>query len=364
MLSYYPPQVTGYACSCALGSDRAGGWMAGWITEGSTCEVVALGSADGISWSPLLQMPPVPPAVLVETVDGGAGTWIFTAPVYQDGLGCRSVDGGNSWTTASLPGGRGRVCTDHHGHWVRATGNTCAASVDDGVSWTGCTVDSCVVTGLTDVATNESGLFVTAYAGYSLSDPQRKLLRLLRSTDNGSSWSQPLEIAASATAAFSSPRLACNISSGLWVLTYVSIEPSPGTSRVMLSQSTDAIAWSTPVSVFTFPQTTDPFMSYETVADSDQHGTWMLCVVGPGSVYPRWSVASEPAMSWGTFASISSTPPPTYTRSITPELRSDAHGRWVAAWLMRGNLAGSASTLPYSAWIDIPLSGIESWEAY
>lgn len=113
----------------------------------------------------------------------GSGTWIAVGGSNSP-LSSRSTDNGLTWelVDTGLSGGIGCIATDGAGTWVvGSSGGALHRSTDNGVTWV--SVTSGTTFTINAIATDGAGLWFAASG--SASD-----VRIVRGTNNGSSWSQ------------------------------------------------------------------------------------------------------------------------------------------------------------------------------
>ncbi len=402
------PQDTAMDTAPAIAGDGQGVWIVAWHADVDTSSdeeafdiLISRSTDNGQTWS---DPPTAPPLSNGTTNDlhpslatDGEGNWVL---VWQSGNAeddvdfdikvSQSTDNGQTWSNATVLNTNGNidegndyfpaVATDAQGAWLAAWSSgenlsttlgtdfdiLFAMSTNNGASWTdpqslntdADTDDESDI--LPRVAADGLGTWVATWA------QSADVIFVARSTDNGSTWSDPEPLA---DEDFYIGSDVATDGAGTWLVMWATYDV--GTTAVDVARSVDnGATWNPAAS----PQPSDgnnPMGSYFPSLATDGAGTW----IGVWSTEPSSGVGfsyDADGLLYGNDLSVlisqSTDDGPSWTQPVPiindfessfPFIASDRSGGWLVAWASTSNLGdavaiGSDRDILFSRF-DIPL---------
>ncbi|MEO6025781.1 MAG: exo-alpha-sialidase [Candidatus Binatia bacterium] len=291
------------------------------------------------------------------TVRVEAATPVFgtAAPVNGDA----ATDAGNDGTP--------RLATDGHGAWVTVWAATnavagafgtdsdilAARSLDLGISWSSPAAVN--TTAATDaefdfapaLATDGHGLWVTVWVATNGPDTD---IFVARSTNGGASWTAAKALHADAPSDPGNddhPQIATD-GAGTWVVVWDANGRTGNDRDVFVARSTDGgVTWSAPAAVAA-NATTDRGTDQRPQVTTDRIGQWLIVwasndtLVGTKGNDFDVMVArsSDGGASWTAAVPLNGNATSDHGLDDRPQIATDGHGTWVAAWISDENLGG------------------------
>jgi len=290
-----------------------------------------------------------------------AATPVFgtAAPVNGDA----ATDGGNDGTP--------RLATDGHGGWVTVWAATKAAggafgtdsdivaarSLDLGISWS--TPVAVNTTAATDaefdfapaLATDGHGLWITVWVATNGPDTD---IFLSRSSNAGTSWTAAKALHADAPTDPGNddhPQIATD-GAGTWVVVWDANGRTGNDRDVFVARSTDGgLTWSAPAPVAA-NATTDRGTDQRPHVTTDRVGQWLIVWASNDTLGATKgndfdvlvARSSDGGSSWTTAAPLNGNATSDRGLDDRPQIATDGHGTWVAAWISDENLGGVLGT--------------------
>ena len=301
----------------------------------------------------------------------GKGHWVAAwtsgpAPNEEtDILVSRSSNNGETWTdpvplnnnaaTDSALDGWVNLATDCAGNWLavwtsQAEGEDfdllSARSTDNGATWT----DPVPVTQNTgselihSLATDKNGVWmVVSETTDTLGDeigPDQELL-VMRSTDNGATWSPPRWLNTNAPTDNRNdyePSIAVDVR-GLWIVSWYADQGDD--FRIYIARSSNAgVTWSSPSALNSTPLDYSEGASLLTATDSKGHwvAAWNAINLSGNEVRILASRSTDGGQTWSAAKPINPNSANDSNFDYLMALATDEHGNWAAAWVSEDQL--------------------------
>ena len=321
-------------------------------------------------------------------VTDGHGTWVTvwastddlggTIGKDSDVLSARSSDLGISWSvpvpvnvTAPSDGEfdfAPALATDGRGLWIAVwvatngldTDILVARSTDAGASWSASVplyADAGSDLGNDDhpqIVSDGAGTWIVVWDSNGRFGTDRDVLDV-RSFDGGLTWSAPAAVGSNASTdrgADQRPQLATD-GAGTWVVTWASNDTLAGTKGadfdVLFARSTDSGAsWTAPRSL-NGNAGTDRGLDDRPQLATDGHGTWVAAWVSDDSLGGTLGLDLDLLTAYSTDGGATWTAPTALNANAAsdagadgaPALVTDGHGSWVAVWESNDTLGGT-----------------------
>jgi cysteine-rich repeat protein len=353
-----------------LATDGAGTWIAVWVRQYNTTDVMLSRSTDnGATWSPAIALNPNANPVtnfeeVPQVVTDRLGTWVvaWMANCFgedNDIAFVRSTDGGQTWslpapinTTATVDVGYDgfpRVTTDRAGNWVAVwqaeesiagdSGFLVARSSDNGATWQPPTVlDASISTADQEpvLATDRHGTWIAHWAHYSGTAGTLSIM-FSRSLDKGETWSPPETLSTSTIpypGFISSTDLVTDGTT--WIASWASAVPGPQAFHVMSARSIDeGMHWSSPIMIglgYIARLATDGtrwLAVWEDCASSDACGG-SVTTDTDYDIYVSESL--DAGITWSPQTTVNTNAPTDVATDAEPQVETDGAGTWIVVW--------------------------------
>ena len=283
------------------------------------------------------------------------GNWLAVWRQYRSLVTSFSNDNGETWSTPALVHPSTTevwlsdfslsIATDGEGQWLLAVtmkeiGIRVTRSEDNGLSWSTPVLleqETIWKALYPHLATDGDGTWVVMWSSrFTSSSPV--VIRMSRSLDHGVTWSTPVDMdptAASLARSSTLPRVIYD-GAGHWVAVWgawFKPEPHPeygGDPEIMVSRSTDNWATWTPPTALNTDAASDA-SSYDTSPDlaTDGHGNWLAAWEERGVF--KVSRSTDNGATW-TDPESTPIPPSWLVDNPFPDLATDGQGEWIITW--------------------------------